>query len=89
LLHIIIVYAHFITLYCIKPHHPFSMQNNPKALIFVTDLHIVLAKQIKSLQKKIVNTFAQQKAQHYKAIKFLKKIIEKICQNPLSVTLLS
>jgi len=62
------------------------MQNNPKAFIFVINLHTIFAKQIKSLQKTFANTFACQKAQHHEAIKSLKKEIEEICKNPLFVT---
>jgi len=62
------------------------MQNNPEAPVFITDLHTMLAKQIKSLQETFVDIFAQQKAQHHKAIESLKKEIEEICKNPLSVT---
>jgi len=35
------------------------MQNNPKAFVFVTDLHAIFAEQIKSLQKTFADTFAQ------------------------------
>ena len=55
------------------------MQNNPEAPIFVTNLHAVLAKQIKSLQETFVDTLAWQEAQHHKAIKSLKKEIKEIC----------
>ena len=65
------------------------MQNNPEAPIFVTDLCVMLAKQIKSLQKTFVDIFAWQEAWHYKAIKSLKKKIGKIYKNPLFAILSS
>ena len=60
------------------------MQNNSETPVFVTDLHAMLTKQIKSLQKNFADIFAWQKAWHYKAIEFLKKEIEEIYKNPLS-----
>ena len=62
------------------------MQNNPEAPVSVTDLYAILAKQIKSLQETFVDTFAQQEARHYKAIKSLKKEIKEIYKNPPSAT---
>jgi len=64
------------------------MQNNLKTPISTNNLYIIFTKQIKSLQNIFIETLTQQKAQHYRTIKSLKKEIEEIHRNSPSPPLI-